>query len=120
VDGLIDDLVDDADVRWPIPPAEGYFAVDLDTIPDLPRHTEPIDGSLVIAGRHAIFHMRTLGALELALTGQAPGEYEAVRGMTVTLGPKQRPEPDLMIVWAAAETSSDQSGLQAGRCPARG
>ena len=79
--------MDESEVRWLIPPAEGYFAVDLDTIPGLPRHTELIDGSLVVAGRQTVFHMRTLRAFESALTDQAPEEYEAVRQMTVTLGP---------------------------------
>ena len=102
-------LIDEAEVRWPIPPGEGYFAADLDTLPGLPRHTELIDGSLVIAGRQTVFDMRVLRALEQSLTDQAPKEYEAVREMTVTLGPKQRPEPDIMITWAAAETSPDQS-----------
>jgi Uma2 family endonuclease len=50
-----------------------------------------------------------LKALEWRLSEQAPKEYEVVREMTVTLGPKQRPEPDIMIVWAAATASSDQS-----------
>jgi Uma2 family endonuclease len=104
--------MDESEVRWLIPPAEGYFAVDLDTIPGLPRHTELIDGSLVVAGRQTVFHMRTLRALESAPTDQAPEEYEAVRQMTVTLGPKQRPEPDIMITWAAAETSPDQTNYK--------
>jgi hypothetical protein len=52
----MDALIDEAEVCWPIPPAEGYFAADLDTIPGLPRHTELIDGNLVIAARQTIFH----------------------------------------------------------------
>jgi Uma2 family endonuclease len=97
------------EMQWPMPPVDGYVAEDLDTIPDLPPHTELIDGSLVIVSAQVSFHRRMLRALESALTEQAPKEYEAVREMTVTLGPKQRPEPDIMITWAAAETSSDQS-----------
>ena len=33
-------------VNWPVPPPEGFTADDLDRIPDLPPHTELIDGSL--------------------------------------------------------------------------
>ena len=97
---------------WPIPPACGYFAADLDTIPGLPRHTELIDGSLVIAGRQTLFHMRTLRLLEWELAEDAPELFAVQRGMTVTLGSKQRPEPDIMITWAAAETSLDQSDFK--------
>ena len=99
----------ESETHWPIPPEDGYFAEDLDTIPNLPPHAELIDGSLVIVSPQAGFHRRMLRALEWALTEQAPKEYEAVREMTVTLGPKQRPEPDIMITWAAAETSSEQT-----------
>jgi Uma2 family endonuclease len=46
------------------------------------------------------------------LAEQATREYEAVRGMTVTLDPKQRLEPDIMIIWASAETSLDQTDFK--------
>ena len=32
--------------------------------------------------------------------------------VTVTLGPKQRPEPDVVVTWATAETSLVQSGFE--------
>ncbi|OWA14688.1 hypothetical protein B9W68_11140 [Streptomyces sp. CS227] len=33
--------------HWPVPPQDGYTVDDLLTLPDLPPHTELIDGSLV-------------------------------------------------------------------------
>ena len=103
----------ESEAEWPMPPTDGYFAEDLDTIPNLPPHTELIDGSLVIVSAQANFHQRMLRALEWTLTAQAPKEYEAVREMTVTLGPKQRPEPDIMITWAAAAMrSNDQTDFK--------
>lgn len=33
--------------HYPVPPPQGWVAEDLDQLPDLPRHTELIDGSLV-------------------------------------------------------------------------
>ena len=42
-------VLDGFESHWLIPPACGYFAADLDTIPGLPRHTELIDGSLVVS-----------------------------------------------------------------------
>ena len=111
---LMDVAPPGSEVNWPIPPEEGYFADDLDKIPDLPPHTELIDGSLVIVSPQTGFHRRMLRALETALTDQASDEFEAVREMTVTLGPKQRPEPDLMITWTVAEKSIAQTDYRQG------
>lgn len=44
-----------SEVHRPIPPEDGYFAEDLDLIPDLPPHTELIDGSLVIVSPQVVF-----------------------------------------------------------------
>ncbi len=35
--------------RRPVPPQDGYSVDDLYTLPDLPPHTELLDGSLVFA-----------------------------------------------------------------------
>lgn len=37
--------------RWAVPPVGGRTADDLDTLPNLPPHTELIDGSLAIVTR---------------------------------------------------------------------
>lgn len=105
-------VLDGFESHWLIPPACGYFAADLDTIPGLPRHTELIDGSLVVAGRQTLFHMRVLRLLEVELDTKAPELFAIERGMTVTLDPKQRPEPDIMIVWASAEVSLEQADFK--------
>ncbi|MFE2291079.1 hypothetical protein [Streptomyces sp. NPDC059452] len=46
--------------RWAVPPEGGWTADDLDTLPNLPRHTELIDGSLVTGAYTStgIFHDR--------------------------------------------------------------
>lgn len=41
----------------PMPPQDGYTADDLDRIPDLPPHTELIDGNLVLVSPQKLFHM---------------------------------------------------------------
>lgn len=46
---------DESGVRWPVPPPEGYRVEDLFTLPDLPPHTELIDGSLVFVSRRPSF-----------------------------------------------------------------
>ncbi|GAA3868425.1 Uma2 family endonuclease [Streptomyces lacrimifluminis] len=41
---------------WPIPPPESWTADDVDRIPDLPKHTELLDGSLVFVSPQTRFH----------------------------------------------------------------
>lgn len=94
---------------WPVPPPEGYFAEDLDRLPDLPSHTELIDGSLVFVSPQKKFHRRVVDFLRLQLRRQAPEKFEVDREMTVTLGARQRPEPDVLVADAAADTGLDQT-----------
>ncbi|GIE94356.1 hypothetical protein [Paractinoplanes rishiriensis] len=54
-------------VEWPIPPAEGYFAEDLDRIPGLPSRTELIDGTLVHESPQKLFHERVKLSLPFAI-----------------------------------------------------
>lgn len=105
----VHDMVPD----WLIPPAEGFTAEDLDRLPGLPAHTELIDGSLVFVSPQAIFHMFVLRLLERRLEAAAPHGMAVVREVTISLGPRQRPEPDLMVVDTQAITDLDQSALPA-------
>ena len=101
-----------SEMHWPMPPVDGYCAEDLDTIPDLPPHTELIDGSLVFVSPQVIFHKRALVLLEREFGAASPAQFAVQREMTVTLGPKQRPEPDIMITWAMAEQDLGQSNFK--------
>ena len=96
---------------WAIPPFEGRVAEDLDRIPDLPPHTELIDGSLVFASPQALFHKRMLFLLEQELSAVVTAQFRVEREMTVTLGPRQRPEPDIMITRASSEHSLEQTSF---------
>ncbi|MFF0312477.1 Uma2 family endonuclease [Streptosporangium sp. NPDC004379] len=98
---------------WAFPPPEGFTAEDLDRIPQLPEHTELIDGSLVFVSPQASFHMRAVTLLESALRQHAPRKFRVRREMSVVLGPKQRPEPDLSVIHAAAEQSPGQTSYRA-------
>jgi Uma2 family endonuclease len=99
----------ESDMMWPIPPEGGYVAEDLDAIPDLPPHTELIDGSLVFVSPQVIFHKRAMLLLWSRFADAAPEQFAAHIEMTVTLGPKQRPEPDVLVTWAKAEQDPGQS-----------
>ncbi|MBT0767783.1 Uma2 family endonuclease [Kineosporia sp. J2-2] len=95
-----------ADSNEPIPDRPrkpGGFTVDeFFQLPDLPPHTELIDGELVFASLHRWFHMRTLRLLEQGLVGALPPRFEVNREMSVTIGERQVPEPDLSVIPAAA------------------
>ncbi|MFF4748636.1 Uma2 family endonuclease [Streptomyces sp. NPDC002514] len=95
--------------HWPIPPAEGWTADDLDRIPDLPPHTELLDGSLVFMSPQTRFHLRCMRLLEYSLLLQAPDRYDVDREFTVRLDEKNRPEPDLLVVPTTAATGPDQT-----------
>jgi len=102
----------ESEMHWPIPPEGGYCAEDLDTIPDLPPHTELIDGSLVFVSPQVLFHKRAITRIVQQLSAAAPPEYAIQWEMTVTLGSKQRLEPDVMVTRAAAELSDEQSDFK--------
>lgn len=42
--------------QWPVPPKDGYTVDDLFTLPNLPSHTELIDGSLIFVSPQRYFH----------------------------------------------------------------
>lgn len=88
----------DGRYEWPRPPADGWTADDLDRLPDLPPHTELIDGSLVFMSPQTYFHMAVMRLLDNGLLACAPDDMDVVREMTTTLDKRNRPEPDLMVV----------------------
>jgi Uma2 family endonuclease len=88
---------------WVFPPPGGFVAEDLDHIPDLPAHTELIDGSLVFVSPQASFHMRVVSFLENEIRRAAPQGLLVRREMSVILGKHQRPQPDLFVIPASAD-----------------
>lgn len=95
----------------PLPPQDGFTADDLDRIPDLPPHTELIDGNLVLVSPQKRFHARMLRLLEYHMLSQAPEEIEVEREMTVVLGERQRPEPDLMLIRSEASVDMQATSV---------
>ncbi|BBB00391.1 hypothetical protein RVR_7431 [Actinacidiphila reveromycinica] len=87
---------------WVFPPPGGFTADDLDRIPDLPPHTELIDGSLVFVSPQKSFHTLAMFLLESALRVHAPDGLRVRREMTVVLDRANRPEPDLTVLNARA------------------
>ncbi|MER5884687.1 Uma2 family endonuclease [Streptomyces sp. NPDC001941] len=87
---------------FPVPPVGGWTADDLDRIPGLPQHTELIDGGLFFVSPQTIFHMAALRLLDTALVQHVPDTHYVAREISVKLGPRDRPEPDLMVVAKSA------------------
>ncbi|MFF3945333.1 Uma2 family endonuclease [Streptomyces sp. NPDC001902] len=99
---------------WAIPPRGGFTSDDLDRIPDLPPHTELIDGSLVFVSPQKSFHSLAMYLLEQGLRAAAPEDLRVRREMSVVLNRRNRPEPDLVLVRAeAASDGADETGYQA-------
>ncbi|WP_431915021.1 Uma2 family endonuclease [Nonomuraea jabiensis] len=98
---------------WVFPPPEGFVAEDLDRIPDLPAHTELIDGSLVFVGPQRYFHQLVISRLHVELENLMPTEHEVLHRMTVKLAPRQRPEPDLIVLGPDAPIGPDVTCFQA-------
>ncbi|MFF9789663.1 Uma2 family endonuclease [Streptomyces bacillaris] len=95
--------------RWPVPPEGGWTADDLDRIPGLPPHTELIDGSLVFMSPQRKFHTRAMWLLESGLLAHLPADLDVDREMTVKLDRNNRPEPDMLVYRAEADTGADQT-----------
>lgn len=96
----------DDDYQWPRPPQGGWTADDLDELPNLPPHTELIDGSLVFGSPQTRFHSRAIDSMAHTLRSQVPDEWDAIREMTIKLNERNRPEPDVLVVGEDADTDT--------------
>ncbi len=100
--------------HWPVPPPDGYTVDDLFTLPDLPPHTELIDGSLVFVSPQRYFHFATIHLLANGLRSTVPSDFKVACEMTVVLDRRNGPEPDISVVRAAAVTGLCQTRFEAG------
>ncbi|MEU4200899.1 Uma2 family endonuclease [Streptomyces sp. NPDC045470] len=98
--------------HWPVPPPDGYTVDDLLTLPDLPPHTELLDGSLVFVSPQRFFHSVVIDSLVSGLRRTAPPELTVAREMTVLIDERNGPEPDITVVRTAAVRHSDQTHFQ--------
>ncbi|MEV3893982.1 Uma2 family endonuclease [Streptomyces anulatus] len=102
-----------ANPGWPVPPPDGYTVDDFFTLDDLPPHTELIDGSLVLVRPQRKFHTLAMYLLEQGLRLHVPGHLRVRREMSVVLGKRSVPEPDLVVVSAEADGNQLQTRYQA-------
>lgn len=97
---------------WPVPPQDGYTVDDLLTLPDLPPHTELIDGSLVFVSPQRNFHSTVIDLLVNGLRRTVPPELRVRREMTVVIDKRNGPEPDVSVVRATSVRSPKQTYYQ--------
>jgi Uma2 family endonuclease len=99
--------------EWLIPPPGGFTADDLDRLPELPPHTELIDGSLILVSPQKAFHTKAMDLIQQGLRVAVPKHLRVRREMSIVIGQTQRPEPDLVVIQAAAETDEDVTAYPA-------
>jgi len=99
--------------RWPVPPQDGYTVDDLFTLPDLPPHTELLDGSLVFVSPQRDFHSTMIDLLVIGLRRCAPPAMKIRREMSVVLDRRNVPEPDVSVVRSDAVTGPGLTRFQA-------
>lgn len=100
---------------WPVPPQDGYTVDDLLALPDLPPHTELIDGSLVFVSPQRSFHTLAMFLLEAGLRRTVPGDLRVRREMTVVIDKRQGPQPDMSVLRAEGipDEENDETHYQA-------
>jgi Uma2 family endonuclease len=91
---------------WVYPPG-GFTAEKFLKLKGLPKHTQLIDGSLVFVSPQQLWHSKVIELLVRELDRQAPAELRAVREMSVRLGDRQVPEPDVAVITAEAFDRSE-------------
>jgi Uma2 family endonuclease len=80
------------------PPPGGWTADDLDQLPpSAPRRVELIDGALIMMSPQTEFHSQVMRRLANALEDAAPEGIRVAVDMTVKLGHRQRPDPDVVV-----------------------
>ncbi|WP_228989765.1 Uma2 family endonuclease [Streptomyces sp. DH8] len=95
--------------RWAVPPEGGWTADDLDTLPNLPPHTELIDGSLVFSCPQTVFHARAVSFFGEQLRAAAPPGADTISRFTIDIDRHNRPEPDVIVVREGAGRSMDRT-----------
>ncbi|MDG9705630.1 Uma2 family endonuclease [Streptomyces sp. DH37] len=99
--------------RWPMPPQDGCTVDDFLSLPDLPPHTELVDGSPVFVGPQRNLHAPTPYLPEHGLRATVPEHYRVRRETVVVLTDRTAPEPDLCVLRAGAVRSRRQARFEA-------
>ncbi|GAA3615795.1 Uma2 family endonuclease [Kineosporia mesophila] len=83
--------------EWIINP-DGFTVEEFFELPDLPRHTELIDGRLVFLSPQSNFHAAAIQLLEHGLSRDRPDTLRIRIDVGLKLGPKKLVYPDILIL----------------------
>ncbi|MER7999495.1 Uma2 family endonuclease [Streptomyces sp. NPDC095613] len=97
--------------RWPVPPRGGWTADDLDQLPDLPPHTELIDGSLIFVSPQTFFHQRAVDFFNWRLGAAVPPGLLVLREFTIDIDWQNRPEPDVVVCHSKVILDHEQTRI---------
>ncbi|MBB1244112.1 Uma2 family endonuclease [Streptomyces durbertensis] len=89
--------------EWFYPPEGGWTADDLDRLPPSAPRFELIDGAPVMRSPQTSFHSQVMRRLANAVELAAPPSLSVETDMSVRLGDRQRPEPDVLVADAATD-----------------
>jgi Uma2 family endonuclease len=89
--------------EWFYPPSGGWTADDLDRLPPSAPRFELIDGALIMMSPQTSFHGTVMRRLSYAIEATLPPPLRVEIEMTIKLGRRQRPEPDVVVLDAPAE-----------------
>ncbi|MER5422505.1 Uma2 family endonuclease [Streptosporangium roseum] len=103
--------------NWPYPPSGGWAADDLDRLPeegpngelDFFKHVELVDGALIFMSPQKRFHDVVIRRLASSFEAQAPERLAVATQMDVTLGVRQRPCPDVLLIDATLDHDHDRT-----------
>jgi Uma2 family endonuclease len=99
---------------WFYGPETGWTVDDLDRLPpDAPKHLELIDGGLVVMSPQRAWHSRVMSKLAAALRAASPEDLLVEQEMTVVCGPRQAPEPDVVVLRRSAWKGLDNTRYHA-------
>ncbi|MCW2938271.1 MAG: hypothetical protein JWN00_1256 [Actinomycetia bacterium] len=83
--------------EWFLAPEGGWKAEDLDRLPPGTPRLELIDGAPIVRSPQVVFHSAVMRRLANALELTAPPELGVQIEMSIVLGKRQRPEPDIVV-----------------------
>jgi Uma2 family endonuclease len=89
-------------IAIPEPPPGGFTVADLDNLDDLGHHVELISGGLLVNARPSTWHTTVMLNLWRALADQAPPAYVVLCEQGIRVDDSTRPEPDVLVLRAAA------------------
>ncbi|WP_235432140.1 Uma2 family endonuclease [Nocardiopsis sp. RV163] len=102
---------------WFMPPPGGWTADDMDDLPPGVPRMELIDEALVLLSPQTRFRAKVMIRLAARLEEAAPPNVDVLSEMTMKLGKRQRPEPDLIVYEFAEGAEEHPDWYQATHVP---